>query len=171
MKPRAYIGIDNGVTGSIGIITPTTTDFFSTPTVTRKKYTKAPAKLRRIDFPRLVTHLQEYTTRYDCVVALENPYTNKSRINATILAARSHESTLIALEYLGILEHNGNLKYTTSKEWQKKFLPRVVKGDGLKVASRTLGCCHWPQHCRAIQSQKDADGLFLAAYVMMETNG
>ena len=166
MKQPCYIGIDNGTTGAIGIIHPDGTDFFRTPTITVPKYTKTPAKLKRIDFPRLVLLLQEYTNRFDCFVALENPLTSKRRLNQTILAARSHEATMIALDYLGITKQNGKLMHLTSRDWQTVHLPRVVKGMGKKAASLSLGIYHWPEHRHAIISQTDADALFLARWCM-----
>ena len=164
MKPRADIGIDNGTTGAIGIIHPNGTDFFKTPTITVPKYTKAPAKLKRVDFQRLVLMLQEYTNRYECFVALENPLTSKRLLNTTILAARSHEATMIALEYLNISRYHKNLIHVSSRDWQKIYLPRIVKGQGKKVASLTLGINEWPEHRHAIISQGDADALYLAKY-------
>jgi hypothetical protein len=85
---------------------------------------------------------------------------NPQRFSATITALRAFESTLILLEFLKFPH-----AFIDSKEWQKKLLPKGVKGtENLKKESMELGCKLFPQHQELIRKHKDADGLLIAEY-------
>src|SRR5574340_534386 len=125
---RTYVGIDNGVSGSIGIIAPDSIKFYLTPTFSELSYTKEKQNISRIDFRRMLEILSELKNPF---VLLERPMVNPGRFKATISALRALESTLLAIEY-----HNIPRMYIDSKEWQKDMLPRGIKGtDALKKAS------------------------------------
>ena len=60
LMSKVFIGIDNGVTGSIGIITDESSEFFMVPTFSQQSYTKAKANITRIDHEALFNKLSQY---------------------------------------------------------------------------------------------------------------
>ena len=155
---RAYIGIDNGVSGSIGIIRGEETFFLNTPTKSELNYTKKKAIITRIDHNLLASILAAY--KDNCFVILERPMVNPQRFQATTSALRALESTLIVIENLNL-----PIAYIDSKIWQKMLLPSGIKGsDELKKASMDIGCRLFPQHAENIKKHKDADGMLIAEY-------
>lgn len=159
MSKKIYIGIDNGVSGSIGIIAPDTTLFIPTPTKSQQDYTKAKKNVTRVDYDSLKGLLSSLNTEDVAIVGLERPMVNPSRFVATASALRALEATLICLEGLG-MPH----LFIDSKEWQKELLPKGVKGASeLKKASLDIGNRLYPQFKE--NSLKDRDGLLIAHYL------
>ena len=153
-----YIGIDNGVTGSIGILdNKNYSEFIKVPTITQQSYTKAKQMITRVDYPGLMVRL----IGYDHVkVLIERPMVNPTRFKASQSALRCLEAVLIAVEACGYA-----YEYIDSKEWQKVMLPRGTKGTPeLKKASVDIGCRLFPQYKESIVKHKDADGLLIAEY-------
>lgn len=153
---KTFIGIDNGVSGSIGVISNNTSILTPTPIKKVLKYTKKKANINRIDYSPFISELL-----YEGVVMvmLERPMVNPTRFNASASALRAWEATLIAIE---------NLKYPyefiDSKEWQKALLPSGLKGPELKKASMQVGIRLFPHLEAEIRKQKDADGILIAEY-------
>ena len=158
-----YIGIDNGVTGSIAMLDSDTsltneTRLFYMPVRKEQSYTKAKAQITRIDFAAL------YDVFYDniygsCRVFIERPYVNPKGFKATASALRALEATLIVIEYLGF-----PYQYVDSREWQKLLLPKGLKGAELKHASKDIGIRLFPHMKTEIEKQKDADALLIAEW-------
>jgi len=158
-KQKVYIGIDNGVTGTIGIILGNESVFFKTPTFKQQNYTKKKANITRVDAPRLLSLLKPYE-KYNVMCVLERPMVQpKGRWVATQSALRALEATLTVVEVLGYA-----YDYMDSKEWQKALLPKGSKGDQLKVDSKTIGCRLFPKHAELINKHTDADGMLMAEY-------
>lgn len=157
---QIFIGIDNGVSGSIGIINKTdNSSFFETPVFSQQNYTKKKANITRIDRKSLLKCFEIYNPE-NCFVLLERPMVNPTRFMATTSALRALESTLTVIEEL-TLPH----AYIDSKEWQRKLLPAGVKGpEELKKASFDIGCRLFPQHSDIIKKHGDADGILIAEY-------
>jgi len=153
---RTYIGIDNGVSGSIGIITPTQVQFIKTPTVTELDYTKEKKNVTRIDFQKLIEILSSHSP-LTTFVALERPMVNPGRWVATMSAIRCHEVTLVALQLLKL-----PYCYIDSKEWQKELLPKNCEKLFLKSASLDIGNRLYPQF--EDFKHLDRDGLLIATY-------
>lgn len=154
-----YIGIDNGISGTVGVISATESIFVETPVISQQNYTKKKANITRIDWKGLYDLLAKYKGT-NCFVVIERPMVNPSRFQATTSALRALESTLIVVEQLE-LPHS----FLDSKEWQKALLPKGVKGsDELKKASMDIGVRLFPQHAELIKSHKDADGILMAEY-------
>lgn len=154
-----YIGIDNGVSGSIGIIDTdnNTQVYFPTPTFSQQNYTKTKANITRIDTEQLKELIGQYPLS---TVVLERPMVNPARFKATTSALRSLEATLIVVELLG-----HRLIYVDSKEWQRVLLPEGVKGSAdLKKASLDIGLRLFPGLSEPIRKQKDADGILIAEW-------
>jgi hypothetical protein len=157
MKVR--IGIDNGVSGSIGIITEDISYFYKTPIKSEQNYIKKKSNISRIDWSKLYDLLLPYQNT-NCFVILERPMVNPTRFQATTSALRSLEATIVTLERLCL-----PYEYTDSKKWQTMLLPQGIKGsDELKKASFDIGCRMFPQHSDLIKRHKDADGILIAEY-------
>ena len=84
-----YVGIDNGTSGSIAILTDMAdltisyrkmSFFYQIPTKTEQSYTKAKQSITRIDFDELRSIL---TSVYDTKVLIERPMVNPTRFKAT----------------------------------------------------------------------------------------
>lgn len=154
-----YIGIDNGVTGSIGIIGPTSSSFGKTPVKKVLNYTKEKAWLHRIDTPLLKEILQNYKSTLampiNVLLLLERPMLNPRRWKASVSAIRALEATLIVIEELGI-----PYVYVDSKEWQSAMLPKNVSGDELKPASKQVAERLFP----SLEFKSDGDGILIAEW-------
>ena len=153
-----FVGIDNGVSGSIGIITETGILYFKTPIKRELNYTKTKKWIHRIDKLALQTILQNNIQKEKVIIGLERPMVNPGRFQATTSALRALEATLIVLEELGY-----SYRYLDSKEWQKVLLPKDLKGEELKEASLSIGKRLFPSI--DFKGFKDADGLLIAEYL------
>jgi len=116
---KYYIGIDNGVTGSICILDEdgNCLKYFPTPVKKTLNYTKAKEYINRVVVRELAEKLQPYTKT--ATVVLERPLVNPGRWKATISAIRCDEATRGVIEAL-----NAKLIYVDSKEWQTALLPK-----------------------------------------------
>lgn len=154
-----YIGIDNGVTGTIAILTGDDSRFIKMPVKVEQSYTKTKQNITRIDYLAITTILLPYNNA--ARIAIERPMVNPARFKATASALRSLEAVLIAVEASGCA-----FSYIDSKEWQKAMLPSGVQGPAdLKKASMDIGCRLFPAHKEAILKHKDADSLLIAEYL------
>jgi len=153
-----FIGIDNGVSGTIGILSKNGSQFLKVPTVTQQSYTKAKQNISRLDYWLFKSMIADHE---DVRVLIERPMVNPGRFKATASALRCLEAVLIAVEACGY-----RYEYIDSKEWQKVLLPKGVKAEGLKKASVDIGCRLFPQHKELIMKNKDADGLLIAEFAM-----
>lgn len=146
---KCYVGIDNGVSGSIGIITATGNSvLYKTPIKNEQSYTKAKNRINRVDVVRLKDLLSvcDKSSR----VVIERPMVNPKMFKTTLSAMRALEATLCVLEDLGLA-----YEYIDSKEWQKEMLPSGYKGEELKVASLDIGKRMFP-HIELKHSDRDA---------------
>jgi len=163
---KIFVGIDNGVTGSIGVISPKNSYFLKIPVKKEQNYTKAKGNISRIDFPKLleildnIKSLSKENDFKDIMVLLERPMVNPNRFKASTSALRALESVLISLEMYSL-----PFAYIDSKEWQRNLLPKGVKGSPeLKKASFDIGKRLFPEFTDTIKKQKDADGILIAEY-------
>ena len=152
-----YLGIDNGVSGSLCFIADNGIFLYRTPIKKHLNYTKKKAWHNRIDFEELLRLLETYSLN-DITCILERPMVNPMRWVASQSALRALEATLIAIEHFKI-----PYRYIDSKEWQKALLPSGLKGPELKVAAVEVAKRLYPQ----IDCKKDADGLLIAHYAKM----
>ena len=160
MSKKIFIGIDNGVTGTLGVISQEGVQFIKIPVKKELSYTKKKAFITRIDFPKLKSYLYDATFGYDkeeIIVGIERPMVNPGRFVATSSALRALESLLIIVELLEL-----PFEYVDSKEWQKNLLPANVLGPQLKVASLQIGNRLFPQF-KDIKHE-DRDGILIAEY-------
>ena len=149
-----FIGIDNGVTGTIGCV-GSTTYYGKMPVKRVRKYTVKESYIRRVDVRKLKELLTLLINGQDYKIVLENPMTSFKGAN-TAISARAWEATLIALEQLG-------LEYETvpAVRWQKYLFPQAIGRDHQKALSLQLGNELYPE---LVGKGKDADGLCIAIY-------
>lgn len=165
MIKKIFVGIDNGTSGTITIISGKTIDHFPTPITTALSYTKTKQKISRINHQELERRLP----KGNVYCLLERPMINPLRWKASMSAIRALEATLIILERLNI-----PYEYIDSKEWQKYFLPkspplkkgekktkqqkdaekRALKTDAIDIAKRLF----------PMIKTKDADSILIAEY-------
>lgn len=160
---KTYIGIDNGTSGSIGVLIPEQEALVYWPaTKQEQNYVKKKDTITRIDFPRLRSDLRQIVemSKGGILAILERPLVNPGQFKTTGRALRSLEATLIALE-----EERIPYQYCDSRQWQKVLLPEGIKGSpNLKRASMDIGIRFFPHLEKEIKKQKDADGLLIAEW-------
>jgi hypothetical protein len=158
-----YCGVDNGSSGSIAILTPGAPPFWAaTPTKRCRNYQKTEKHLNRVDAEELfdILHDRVYVPAKEqglkALVLLERPYCNPAGFNASMLAARALDATLVVLDLLQL-----DYRFVDSKEWQSVMLPKGIIGrDELKKASYDVGKKRFP----ATKFKKDADSLLMAQW-------
>ena len=162
---KLYIGIDNGVTGTIGVMADGYSQFALTPVKKEPSYTVAKKTITRIEAVVLKAYLKQVMAEYGCgpesaLAVLERPLINPTRFSASMSASRALEAVLCVLEDLEIPR-----MYIDSKKWQKDMLPKGVTGsDELKKASLDIASRLFPQHGPAIKKHKDGDGILIAEW-------
>lgn len=155
-KQRCFIGIDNGVSGSVGIIYEDGTySFDTTPTRKELNYTKAKAYITRIK-PLELTKILSVAGQ-GSMVMIERPMVNPTRFQASVSALRCFEATITILETLGLA-----YECIDSKGWQKELLPSGTNGEELKFASMSVGNRLYPE-AKGVK-HPDRDGMLIAHY-------
>lgn len=125
-----YIGVDNGVSGSIAWYKDNRFGFCLTPVFKQLHYTKEKQFVNRVDTLKLEALLTSIGSPLDIKLVIERPMVNPMRFKASCSALRAMEATLIVLEKLNI-----PYQWIDSKEWQKVLLPSGLHGEELKAAS------------------------------------
>lgn len=177
---KVYVGIDNGVSGSIGIVCTESgvvgPELTKPPTFSQQDYVKTKRNITRIDHRKLHRQLKQMMQEAgkmmcdDFLVLIERPMINPMRFRATVSACRALEATLIAIERLKL-----PYQYIDSKEWQSALLPHVKattktgkknagRNKQTKELSRQVGLRLFPTLERQISRHGDADGLLIAEH-------
>lgn len=154
---KTYIGIDNGVTGSIAIITENETFFHKTPVFVQQDYTKKKQNISRLDSVKFCEILSKH--KDNAFVLLERPMVNTERFRQSLSAVRCLEATICCLELLKI-----PYQYIDSKEWQKSFFPKGYEKGETKRLSVEVASRLFPHLATEIKKQKDGDALLIAEY-------
>jgi hypothetical protein len=154
------IGIDNGVTGSIAVLTGNGVfvHWCPTPTFEEPNYTKKGSMIRRILRQELALVLAPYVGA-NLKVLVEYPLINPAAvfIHTTFSAARSLEATISTLEDLKI-----PFEYMYAPTWQKAMLPYGLARTQLKKASRDIAHRLYPK--LVLPNGADGDAVLLAEY-------
>ena len=155
---KVYIGLDNGTTGTIGVVGDgIEPQIYHTPVKKEQDYTKAKKNVTRLDCKQFIDLLNEYID-YNIVVVCERPMINPTRWTASMTAIRCWEAQLIILEAME-LGH----QFVDSKQWQKEMLPKGIKGSAeQKRASKDIANRLFPQLAKF--KHTDFDGLLIAEY-------
>lgn len=166
LEEIVYVGIDNGVSGSIGIVKQNNAQMIVIPTRSELSYTKAKRNITRVNWQGLRQVFLEHCPlgtwggRGIVRVLLERPMVNPMRFQATASALRAMEATLVVIEMFKL-----PLQYVDSRQWQKVMLPSGLKGaDQLKKASHDIGMRMFPHLAAIIDKHGDADGLLMAEW-------
>lgn len=161
-----FVGFDNGVTGSIGVISQDGGFVDLTPVPVKKElsYTKKKQWITRIDHSQLIRDLSSLKARFPnavITVLLERPMVNPTRFQSTQSAMRALESVLIALEELGL-----PYRYIDSREWQRALLPKGLEEKELKEAAVQIARRKFPslQVLNGPKAKDLADGILIAEY-------
>lgn len=157
MNNKVYIGLDNGVTGTIGIITPDDEQVLATPIKTQQDYTKKKQQISRLNYDLFHAILDMYPF---CFVGLERPMVNATRFKASISGVRIFEAQLVAIEHLKI-----PYIVIDSKVWQKEFFPIGYASGQTKELSNQVGRRLFP---KVTNPFKDYDGLLIAKYLQLK---
>lgn len=174
---KSYIGIDNGVTGSIAIINPNKgleighpaiclIGMRKTPVVLQQNYTKTKKNINRLNIKEMKQILDDWILAGDEVNSLaiiERPMVNPGRFQATLSAMRCMEATLCALESRSI-----PYMFVDSKQWQKCLLPAGCEKEELKHASHDIGIRLFPSLKEIIDKHGDADSILIAEWARRE---
>lgn len=175
---KVFIGIDNGITGSVGIITEHGDSFYyKTPVKECLAYSKSKAFVKKVDVNALFDMLEPFQNDYvHCMV--ERPLVNPMRFDETMSAVVSADRIMDLLERMGdwVLEVIG------PKDWQRAILPsglwtKVKDKAGrerlkaepkeLKKASLAMGGRLFPR--LDLKGFTDCDGLLIAEYCRRKT--
>lgn len=155
---KTWIGVDNGVTGSIGVIDTNGVCYIvKTPTKKTLNYTKKKAFFTRIDFDDFYDVFNGLRESCNSFCLIERPMVMPGRWKATVSALRAFESTMIAIEQTNI-----PYQFIDSKEWQKVLLPSGLNGKELKIAAIQVAKRLFPK--LEIPKGCDADGILIAEY-------
>lgn len=165
-----YIGIDNGVSGTVAYVGPGAIEgavVWPTPVKLEQNYQKVKKNINRLDHPKFQKLMELMVDRIsgNCPgepirIVMEKPFVNPGNFVATSNSLRCFEAQLVILEQLGL-----SYTYLDAKTWQKVLLPEGTKGRlEQKKASLDLGLRLFPQHAEFIRKHKDADGLLIAEY-------
>lgn len=154
---KIFVGLDNGVSGSIGIVgNDIEPVFVKTPVKKEQDYTKKKKIVTRLDYSDFMELFSKYNKNDICVL-VERPLLNPSKFVASTSALRCHEAELIMLEIMGVRH-----MFIDSKEWQKVMLPKGCSGEELKKASLDIGNRLFPQFSDV--KHPDRDGILIAEY-------
>lgn len=164
---KIWIGIDNGVSGTIGILgTHIMPEFFKTPVIMVQDYCKAKKNISRLDaisfYNRLHSLKQWSETReIDLKICIERPMVNPSMFKASESALRCFESMWAIIDLLNL-----PVQFIPSTDWQKEVLPKGSKGEELKRMSLEIGNRFYPQF-KDIK-HPDRDGLLIAHWMKLK---
>lgn len=154
---KIWVGIDNGVSGTIGIVGEDIEPVFvKTPVKKEQDYTKDKKTITRLDYSSFM-ELFSGLNKNDVCVVMERPLVNPQKFTATASALRCHEAELIMVEIMGCKR-----MFIDSKEWQKEMLPKGCTGDELKKASLDIGNRLFPEFEDV--KHPDRDGILIAEY-------
>ena len=158
MGHLVLVGVDNGVTGTIGIVGEgIKPKIYHTPVKKEQNYTKKKDNITRIDANGFADILKQFDP-LNTMVVMERPMVNPTRFKSTTSALRCFEAELTLIEHFGF-----PYCYVDSKDWQKVLLPKGIKGsDEQKKASKDIGKRLFPQ--LADFDHTDFDGLLIAEY-------
>ena len=155
---KTYVGIDNGVTGSIGWIAPPNAigSIVRTPVKKVRAHTKQVAYYNRVDHISLCNLFGFIFSFSDEVIFnLEIPFTAPDRAKQSMSAFFAFEATRVCIEQESIKFpiKKYELRYTTAPQWRKKL--QLQKGQELDFVKEKF-----PNVAQL--NYKDYDGLLIA---------
>ena len=162
---KTWIAVDNGVSGTIGILSTFSEPvFMKTPVIMVQDYTKVKKNISRLDAPAFYKLLSDWKEKSDSLIlCLERPMINPSMFKASESAVRCFEAMWAVIDLLSI-----PVTFIPSSDWQKELLPKGTKGaPELKKASLDIGNRLYPQFKDF--KHPDRDGILMAHW-LKQTN-
>jgi len=159
-----FIGIDNGCTGSIGIINSDTNEMVFKPTPNKKVLdfqTTSKKYVTRVDFDELCTVLMTCCLD-ETKVMVEIPLMNPHLWKASISAVRALETTWIALEKSDL-----SFEFISVHKWRKRFIPgytSTMKAAEAKKLGMEIAIRKFPALADEFRKHGDPDGLLIAEH-------
>lgn len=156
---KTWIGIDNGTSGTIGIIGDTIDPIFIHNREYTRKQSNAKSSARELD----IIAFSEIVTRFSVTGAvIERPFTGSYR-NSEVAGAYFHGSAraILELKLIPFIQ-------VDSRHWQKPLLgiDKFNEAGLTKRLSKSKGILRWPMLREQIDDHGDADGMFLAVHAM-----
>jgi hypothetical protein len=169
---KLTVGIDNGTTGTVGIVGGPTAFFGHVPNFEAVSHVKSKGFCTRIDRAKLkdILYVHGCAGDHACTnvrVYIEAPFTMQFSTEAVLMAHRAYEAVLSVCDDLGL-----PAEVVQPKAWQSvqlgdrlamptKNVKGAVKPD-TKKASLLKGIQLYPSLEAAIRQHGDADGLLIA---------
>jgi hypothetical protein len=172
---KIYVGIDNGVSGSMGAVWPDGDwRFKRTPIVNEQDYTKTAKRINRLDhqkFYETISKVKRNKEKHNVLIIMERPLVNAKMFKATVSGVRCFEAQLVMIESLRL-----PYQVIDSKQWQKVMLPKIKntkrnskkdskKKKETKQASLSVGKKLFPG---SEKKADDCDGLLIAEWARRE---
>lgn len=179
---KLYVGIDNGSSGSIGMVWDGGASFCHTPVFSELSYQKDAREFTRVNVPALMAILRtaaglvpgpgaRFAADFEAAagwtpvpmhIVMERPMVNPGRFQATASGLRAYEATKVAIQ---LAVPHASTETIDSRTWQKQLLPAGIKGAAFqKKASLQRGSELFPAFAAAFREHGDADGLMLAEW-------
>jgi len=160
---RVFIGVDNGVTGTLGAVPEDGgwSLFSRMPTYKSKEYMRSKTRfMTHLDPVALEKFFRDLATEGPLTIVTERPLVNPKLFKATMSAVRCHEILLATMRRMGLS------LYATwdSRDWQSKVLGKLEKGE-TKPASLAKGLELYPDHAEMMKRHGDADGILMAHWL------
>lgn len=155
---KYYVGIDNGVTGTIAVVDSEGTlhHWCRTPVTRTASFYKKNAYINRIHRTGLRKLLEPFKDK-NVKVLMEYPSINPTRFASSISAAASFEATWGVIEDMGL-----PVEFIPAIQWQKALLPGKTGSFDTKKASTDLARRLFPR--LRIPPTSDGDALLLCEY-------
>lgn len=171
------IGIDNGTTGTMcsWILEKGLKDFIETPSKRVLNYQKQINYIDRLDHDLFQNWIKNqiksaksiYKSEIKVIIILERPMVNPKRFDASLMAVRTFESTLVILQQM-------NLNYIVidSKQWQHYFFGKETTFIDLKFESLKKGLEVIDEYKnldnikQLIKKHGDADALLITKFAI-----
>lgn len=138
---KVYIGIDNGVTGSIGIIKENgEAQYIKTPVFEDQDYVETVRIIKRIDRKALNSLISKLMDGNKIRIVLERPFSNPIAYSTSLSAIRAFDSTISVLEDLSL-----GYDVIAPKQWQKIILPisKPIKKEIPPTNMTDSDTCKW----------------------------
>ena len=160
-----YMGIDNGSTGSIAVLSENGKVMLHIPTPVKEtlSYTKKAQYIKRVDTKELSQLFGSFSEGIKCL--LERPMINPGMFKSSISSIRADEATVICLENAAI-----PYAYIDSKKWQKELLPQGLNGRDLKKAAKLVSEKVFAGS-EILKGQGMQDSLLIAEYLRRKELG
>ena len=163
-----YLGIDNGVTGSIAAVDKDGVPlmFEKMPIKNVQNYQKTEVKfINRIDVVStidLIIGCMKNNNEENVAAVIERPMVNPKMFNSTMSGIRAWEAIMVVFDLM--IPKKISYSIVDSKNWQRYYFGKSFIGADQKRVSMERGIAKFPSFEDSIRKHKDADSLFMADF-------